>query len=110
VVCEDELVYVGHIHARKSARADRGWVVVEPKQHLAGIGDLDDAEASAIGHTCSRMARLLNRAVGAEHVYLFVFGNEVSRLRGQLEASPAVPEHRRRVGGAPRAIEASLGR
>jgi histidine triad (HIT) family protein len=80
VVFEDDLIYIGHVHALKAAKAYRSWLVIEPKRHVAEIGDLDDAEASALGLACSRTARVLRTTVGAEHVYLFVFGDEVPHL------------------------------
>ena len=70
VLFEDDLVYVGHVHTLKAPTAYRGWLVVEPKRHVAELGDLDEAEASAVGRVSSQVARLLQEREGAEHVYL----------------------------------------
>jgi histidine triad (HIT) family protein len=82
VVYEDELVYAGHVHGAPAAY--RGWLVVEPKRHAAGLGDLTDREASAVGVLVNRLARVLMKATGAEHVYAFVYGDAVPHLHVHL--------------------------
>jgi diadenosine tetraphosphate (Ap4A) HIT family hydrolase len=84
VLFEDDLMYVGHVHTLAGPTAYRGHLVVEPRRHVPGIGDLRDSEATALGRTCSRMARLLQRAGGAEHVYLYVVGDDVAHLHVHL--------------------------
>ena len=84
VLYEDDLVYVGHVHAIAGPTAYRGQLVVEPKRHVPGLGGLDETEAAAVGRACSRMARLLQDAAGAEHVYAWIIGDEVSHLHVQL--------------------------
>jgi histidine triad (HIT) family protein len=84
VLLEEDLIYVGHVHTLASQTAYRGHLVVEPRRHVSGIGDLDDAEASALGRTCSRVARLLEEIAGAEHVYLYAVGHEVPHLHVHL--------------------------
>jgi len=84
VLFEDDLVYVGHVHAKAGSTAYRGHLVVEPKRHVPGLGDLRDPEAAAVGRTCSRMARVLEAAAEAEHVYSWVIGDEVAHLHLQL--------------------------
>jgi diadenosine tetraphosphate (Ap4A) HIT family hydrolase len=81
---EDALVYVGHVHALAGPTVHRGQLVVEPKRHVPGIGDLDEPEAAAVGRACSRMACLLQQAAGAEHVYVWAIGDEVPHLHVQL--------------------------
>ena len=75
-------MYAGHVHG--AARAYRGWLVVEPKRHVPGLGDLTDEEASAVGWLSNRLARLLKDAVHAQHVYAFVFGDGVPHLHVHL--------------------------
>ena len=58
--------------------------MVEPKRHIAGLGDLTDEEASAIGQIANRLARLLKESEDAEHVYAFVFGDAVPHLHLHL--------------------------
>jgi diadenosine tetraphosphate (Ap4A) HIT family hydrolase len=84
VLLEDRLMYVGHVHTLAGPTAYRGHLVVEPRRHVAAIGDLDDAEASALGRTCNRVARVLMDAAGAEHVYMYTVGDEVSHLHVHL--------------------------
>ena len=83
VLYQDDLIYVGHAF-RPGSTAYRGQLIVEPTRHVPGMGDLTDEEASALGRTCSRMARLLQDAEGAEHVYLYVIGDEVPHLHVHL--------------------------
>lgn len=82
VVYEDTLVYAGHVNA--ATPAYRGWLVVEPKRHAPGLGDLTDDEAGAVGRLSNRLARVLKEAEGAEHVYAFVFGDGVPHLHVHL--------------------------
>jgi diadenosine tetraphosphate (Ap4A) HIT family hydrolase len=62
VLYEDELVYAGHVHTMGQQSAYRGWLVVEPKRHAAALGELTDAEASALGVLVNRLARILKEA------------------------------------------------
>jgi diadenosine tetraphosphate (Ap4A) HIT family hydrolase len=84
VLYQDELVYAGHTHALDGPTAYSGYLMVEPKRHAAGLGDLTDAEASAIGVLANRLARLLKEIEGAEHVYSFVYGDKVPHLHVHL--------------------------
>ena len=84
VLYEDDLVYVGHVHALESPTAYRGYLMVEPKRHAPALGDLTDEEAAAIGRTINRIARLQREALGAEHVYSFVYGDTVPHLHVHL--------------------------
>jgi len=82
ILYEDDLVYAGHVHGRN--KAYRGWLIVEPKRHAPGLGDLTDDEACAVGRLSNRLARVLKQTVGAEHVYAFVFGDGVPHLHVHL--------------------------
>src|SRR3954447_19315872 len=42
VLYQDDLVYAGHVHALAGPTAYRGQLVVEPKRHAPGLGDLTD--------------------------------------------------------------------
>lgn len=84
VLLEDDLIYVGHVHTLAGPTAYRGHLVVEPKRHVSGIGDLNDSEAAALGRASSRVARLLQEVGGAEHVYMYVLGDEVPHLHLHL--------------------------
>jgi histidine triad (HIT) family protein len=84
VVHEDDLVYVGHIHTLRGPTAYRGWLTLETKRHVGGLGDLTVEEAEAIGRLMSSVARVQREALGAEHVYAFVFGDAVPHLHVHL--------------------------
>jgi diadenosine tetraphosphate (Ap4A) HIT family hydrolase len=82
VLYQDDLVYAGHVHGRSPAY--RGWLIVEPKRHAPGLGDLTDDEASAVGRLSNRLARILKEDSNAEHVYAFIFGDGVPHLHVHL--------------------------
>jgi histidine triad (HIT) family protein len=84
VLYQDDLVYAGHVHALAGPTAYRGHLVVEPKRHAPGLGDLTDEEAAAIGRLCNRVARALKDEAGAEHVYAFSIGDAVPHVHVQL--------------------------
>jgi histidine triad (HIT) family protein len=80
VLFADALVYAGHASPRAGPTAYRGYLVAEPVRHAAGLGDLTDPEAAALGLLVNRMARALKEVTEAEHVYSFVFGDGVAHL------------------------------
>jgi diadenosine tetraphosphate (Ap4A) HIT family hydrolase len=61
-----------------------GYLLVEPRRHTPGLGDLTDAEARAIGWWCTRASRALREVAGAEHVYAAVIGDRVPHLHVHL--------------------------
>ncbi|HEX6311011.1 MAG TPA: HIT family protein [Acidimicrobiia bacterium] len=100
VLYEDELVYAGHAHAHAPAgsTAYRGHLVVEPKRHVVGLGDLTDDEAAAVGRLVNRLGRALKDVAGADHVYAFVLGGGVPHLHVHL--APRYPNTPREYQGA----------
>jgi histidine triad (HIT) family protein len=81
VLFEDELVYAGHAYPLTGpAVTCRGYLVAEPKRHVAELGDLTDREAGALGVLVNRLARALKAVAEAEHVYSFVFGDGLGHL------------------------------
>ena len=85
VVYEDELVHCSHLVAPSAAQGGRarvylGTLFVEPRRHVAGIGDLSAEEAQRVGLLASRVAAALQASEGAEHVYVFVLGHHVPHL------------------------------
>src|SRR5687768_11628022 len=58
----------------------RGYLMVEPIRHVTGWGLLSDDEAEAIGRMLNRVASALRERLGADHVYTFVFGDNVAHL------------------------------
>lgn len=92
-VYQDEVLYASHVAVPAGDRAYLGWCFVEPRRHLAGLGDLTDAEAQAAGRLVARLSRALQAELGAEHVYAFVLGDQVPHLHIHV-----IPRH----PGAPR--------
>jgi histidine triad (HIT) family protein len=84
-VYENELLYAGHAQIRDGQdTVYLGYLMVEPRRHLAGLADLNDEEAQALGVLVSRLSRALRASVGAEHVYAFVLGDRVPHLHVHL--------------------------
>jgi histidine triad (HIT) family protein len=95
-VGEDELVIVSHLTPAAPGSSGGpvylGHLLVEPKRHAPGLGDLTDAEARAVGWWCARASRALREVAGAEHVYAAVIGDQVPHLHVHLMARyPGTP-------------------
>lgn len=84
-----------------------GHLVVEPRRHAPGLGDLTDAEAAAVGTWAARASRAL-RAAGAEHVYSMIAGHQVDHLHQHL--LPRYPGTPREYWWPPRLDEAPEAR
>ena len=93
-IYDDGVVRAGHAGLGPNGRAAYlGYLFVEPKRHAAGLGDLTNHEAEALGLLVTRLSRALRQSEHAVHVYAFVFGDNVPHLHVHL-----VP----RYAGAPR--------
>lgn len=66
-----------------------GYLFVVPSRHVAGFGDLTDAEAASVGIEIARWTRVLE-AAGAEHVYVVRIGHRVPHLH--IHLIPRWPE------------------
>ncbi len=91
----DPLVAVSHLPlVTPAGSADSvylGYLMVEPRRHLASLGDLSADEAAAFGRAASAASRALHSA-GAEHVYAAVIGHGVDHLHMHLIARyPGTP-------------------
>lgn len=88
-IYEDDLVYAGHgaIPEGESVMY-LGYLFVEPKRHTAGLADLTDDEAQALGLLVTRLSRALKTSESAEHIYSLVLGDHVPHLHIHL-----VPRH-----------------
>ncbi|HEX6392383.1 MAG TPA: HIT family protein [Acidimicrobiales bacterium] len=91
VIWSDDLVYAGHCHLLGRSDIALGWLVVEPKRHVPGLGDLNADEAAAVGVLVSRLARALVEVEGAEHVYSFVFGDGLAAGHLHVHLMPRYP-------------------
>jgi diadenosine tetraphosphate (Ap4A) HIT family hydrolase len=61
-----------------------GFSYLEPKRHIPYITDLEGDEAATLGPVLARVTSALREAVGAELVYLYVFGGGVPHLHLHL--------------------------
>lgn len=86
-IYEDHLVYAGHIRA-DDGPTYLGYLMAELKRHAPGLAEQTNEEAQALGLLVARLSRALKTSEGAEHVYLFVFGDHVPHLHMHL-----VPRH-----------------
>jgi histidine triad (HIT) family protein len=93
-VYQDHLLCAGHAQILDGqATAYLGYLMVEPKRHVARLAGLNEEEAAGLGRLVSRLSRALQASESAEHVYAIVLGDRVPHLHIHL-----VP----RYPGAPR--------
>lgn len=84
-IFDDGLVRAGHRPLGEDGGAVYlGYLFVEPKRHAAGLADLTDEEASALGLLVTRLSRALVACEGAEHVYALVLGDHVPHVHVHL--------------------------
>ncbi|HZU67871.1 MAG TPA: HIT family protein [Ktedonobacteraceae bacterium] len=84
-IYEDDMLYVGHLYLlHDNQNTYLGYLMVEPKRHVAGLADLTDQEAQAIGLMVTRLSRALRDSEGAEHIYEWVLGHHVPHLHIHL--------------------------
>jgi histidine triad (HIT) family protein len=83
----DEHVVVSHLPlATPGGTAETaylGHLIVEPRRHVAELGDLGPEEAAAFGRATARASAAL-QAHGAEHVYAALIGHGVEHLHLHL--------------------------
>lgn len=92
VIFEDDIVYASHIGVDGEGLAYLGHVFVEVRRHVAGLGQLGEAEASAVGVLVNDLSSAL-RTAGAEHVYAHVYGDGVPHLHVHLISRyPGTPQ------------------
>ena len=95
----DDLVCAGHVHPLDAPDAALGYLMVEPRRHVRGLGDLTEDEAGRIGVITSKLDRLLRDVAGVQPVYSFVFGDRVEHLHVHLAPRyPAAPVGLRGLG------------
>lgn len=96
-IFEDDLIYAGHAQIRPGqTTAYLGYLMAEPKRHVAGLPGLTDEEAQALGLLVARLSRALVATQGADHVYAFVLGDHVAHVHVHVVARyPGAPEEYR---------------
>jgi len=97
IIHEDDLVYAGHLLPSDLIEVYLGYVMIEPKRHVTGLGELTNEEAAALGVLVNRLSRALKDSEGAEHVYSFVLGDEVPHLH--IHLVPRYPDTPREYWG-----------
>jgi histidine triad (HIT) family protein len=82
---EDEPVYASHAyHPERNPKPYPGHLLVEPRRHALGFGELTDDEAAAVGRAIARVTRALCESEGVEHAYLAVLGHHSPHLHVHL--------------------------
>lgn len=61
-----------------------GYLMVEPRRHIAELGDLSPPEASSLGRLAASASSALRSATGAEHIYAAIIGHGVEHLHLHL--------------------------
>jgi diadenosine tetraphosphate (Ap4A) HIT family hydrolase len=86
-VLEDDHVVVAHLPLTTPAGTAEtvylGYLIVEPRRHVAELGELTPEEAAAFGQAAARASAVL-QAHGAEHVYAAIVGHAVDHLHLHL--------------------------
>jgi histidine triad (HIT) family protein len=87
-VAEDELAVVSHLPLSTPSGTEGavylGYLFVEPRRHVAQLGELRLEEAASVGRLAAAASAALQSVAGAEHVYAAVIGHEVSHLHVHL--------------------------
>jgi histidine triad (HIT) family protein len=93
VIYEDDLVFASHAFPQtESGDAYLGYLFVETKRHVAGIGELTASEAAAVGLLVNDLGTVLRSSEGAVHVYAHVYGDGVPHFHVHLQARyPGTP-------------------
>jgi histidine triad (HIT) family protein len=91
-IYEDDLLYAHHVY-NGGEPAFLGYVRAETKRHVPSFAELTLAEARAIGTLITRLSRALKDCAGADHVYVFFYGDHVPHLHLHIFARyPGTPE------------------
>ena len=80
-IFENELIFISHVQLWGENKTHYlGHLLVVPKRHVAGLADLSDEEAQAVGLYTSRAAKALLATVDIEHIYTLVMGDHVPHV------------------------------
>lgn len=78
-------MFVGHAFIPEDReRVYLGWLLIEPRRHVAGLADLTTDEAERLGRLEAVVARALMDRRDVDHVYSFVLGHQVPHLHVHL--------------------------
>lgn len=113
----DEWVYASHAFLPPGqTTAFLGWIVIDIRRHIAGLGEMNDEEARSLGMAMKRLSQALQQVTGAERIYAVVSGHAVDHLH--LHLIPRYPGTPKEYGitdvdewpEAPRGGEAEIHR
>jgi histidine triad (HIT) family protein len=84
----DQRVVVSHLPLNTPVGAQEsvylGYLFLEPRRHVAELGDLTPDEAASFGRMAATASAALQAATEAEHVYAAVIGHGVEHLHLHL--------------------------
>src|SRR4051794_24802121 len=84
LIYADDLVVLSHLPLeRPTERVERaylGHLFLEPRRHIAELGELHPDEAARFGQLAARAGRAVLDGLNAEHVYAAVVGHHVAHL------------------------------
>lgn len=87
-IVADALTVVSHLPLRTPVGTAQavylGYLFVEPRRHVAELGDLTAEEAASFGQLTAASSRALQAATQAEHVYAAVIGHGLEHLHMHL--------------------------
>src|SRR4051812_966220 len=90
-IVADEHAVVSHLQAGDEP-VYLGYLFVEPRRHVAELGDLSADEAASFGRLAALAGDALRRSEGAEHVYAAIIGHGAEHLHLHLIARyPGTP-------------------
>ncbi len=78
-IYKDDLLAIYHLEPG-SGEVYLGYLFIELRRHIEGLGDMNDVEATAIGKMMQRISKLLREHYAVEHVYAHVIGDHVPHL------------------------------
>lgn len=88
VIVDDEYCVVSHLPLLLPQGPQEsvylGYLMVEPRRHVAELGDLAPDEAASLGRLAASASAALREATGAEHVYAAIIGHGIEHLHLHL--------------------------
>lgn len=78
-IYRDDLLAVYHLEPG-TEEVYLGYLFIELRRHIEGLGDMNEEEAAALGRMLQRISKLFKEYYAAEHVYAHVIGDQVPHL------------------------------
>lgn len=97
VIAEKSGLILAHFPFLEGEKAAKGHLIIEPRRHIVDFHEMTDEEASSLGALVQRGSRAIQKALGAEHVYLYRINDKVQHLHFHL--IPRYPETPREYWG-----------